>query len=999
MSKVSLFLSFFLWGFPGALLADEPLTIYVWGTGSLVAKAFNAIAALFAGMPKELLYLAVGVGLFSTLFKVIPHFSLAPVWKLWLVPTLLTLTLFIAPTEKVAIYDHLVRTDSQEKVYEIDSVPWLLATASYFLNNIGEGLKDLLTDNLHETHDLTYDWTGHMFGGETLLKTRRAKIIDGTVRKNLRNFCTSCVAVDLDLGLYTLKDLENQTDVLSFFISNTSDLRIRSFNYQYSQADKAAITTWPDQKQHPLPGDTLKVSCKAGAKLIQDRLRDNLYRKETSQMLYGMLGDQYQALFNLSKHASIRGLIEQQITIDALKTYTYGKPLSFAARRGEQIQYEQGKTLAQMAATSIVYMYGAIQVIIYLLFPIVVVLGLCFLGFKAIFGWLFLLTWVSTWPSIFVIIKTLGNWIWSYQTKIKHLSEQGYNLLTSEAFCDLYTFVEGWVGFLLVLVAPLSMALLYLAQKGSANAVAHLLGGIGSSMQGAATTAAAEATTGTYHYRSVADNNVNIGNRSIMQQNMAPLYRADMMSMMGIRGETATSAQGTHPVIKENISQLADQISSSQIVQTGLQGQITAAEEKIQGSNTQFNEEIGQLSHLNQGLQEHYAAHFSKGKGYNDQASNQFLEQASAALSKNEDVAEKWGLSTEKALAESLSVGTGKKFGLGGEAALRKNYTDLYGKEGANRYSDMLQLYDSYQKMVTLSANEDVKIGNDEGLRQYRDFAESWNKAHKLSDQKHAAFSERESALSTLSQLQNNTLTLNKNLSNEFVDWLDAKETGKSVLGVLQDRPLRDQLAQEFFQERYPNGYQQPKTPNVYKNATGEVDFREGFEVDRSHLKSPTPIVTDPLDTAQNRAAHKKEHLGDVRSGAANLKTLFQGNADITKFNEDWSKVERLSDEKMEEMRTTEKKANELNGAFAQETKAFEDERESSFFKRALKQSSILNAVGGVFSYFFLPKMGKDEKGNPVPQKPKEIITGFSHVENLSDEEKKAIIDAKFEEP
>ena len=995
--------------FPIALVAKEPLIIHSWGTAALLAKAFNAVASIFKNddFSKNLITFAVSVGLFCALLKTIFSSSIKPLWKLWFIPTSLTLTLFVAPTEKIVIYDHLIRIDSKQKVYNVDNVPWLMAYAGFFLNNIGEGLKDLLTDHLHGVNDPIYNWTGQMFGGESLLKTRKPKIIDGTAKKNLRRFCQSCVAVDLDLGLYTLKDLEEQTDVLRFLIDNTSDLRARSFNYQYSQADKEAMDIWPEKKEKPLIGDTVKISCKNGARLIQDRLRDNLYQKETREILLGMLGNHYHTLFNLSKHSSIQQLIEQQVAIDALKNYTYGKPRSFAAKRGEQIQYEQGKTLAQMATTSIVYMYGGIQVVIYLLFPVVIVLGLCFLGFKAIFGWLFLLSWVSLWPSIFVIVQALANWIWETQIRTKHLANQGYNLITSDAFFDLYTFVEGWVGFLLVLIAPLSMALLYLAQKGSASTVAHLLGGVGSSMQGAANIAAGEAATGNYHYRNVADNNLNAGNRSIMQQNMAPTYRGGMMSMMGVAGETVTDSQGDQQIVKENISQLADTFSSSEIAQVGLQGQISAAEEKMKGATTSFHREVGKLTNLSDGFQEHHAANLAAGKGYSDQTTEQMLEQSSQALAFNKDVAEKWGISTEKAFTEAL--GLGLKFGIGGDASLRKNYSDLYGKEGADRYNDMIQLYDSYQRMTTLAASEDFKIGEDNGLRQYKDFAESWNRAHKFSEQESAAFNERESAIDTLSQLKNDTLTLNQNLNNEFVDWIAGKgnNVGKTVLGVLQDRPLRDQLAREFFQEKYPDGYKEPAAPDVHRNESGEVDLREGFEQDKEALANQANLaeVDHKLEATKSDVEQKKRHLGKVRAGAQDIESLFAGNRHMEPFRRLFASINRLSPEEMKRIRGVADEAIKLRvlppkegsgdpqpGLVKQNIEQFKNDRTQPFLARALKQSTVLNAIGEWLG--FTPK--KDKDGKPLPREQAEIISAFA-TEHLSDEERMAIIEAKTE--
>ena len=190
--------------------ASEGLKIYTYGGGEVLQKIFNLVSMICGVKIAQYdvaVWIAVNIGLLVAVVMAMTKMNLSPIWKQWLIPVFLTVSLFTLNTEKVVIHDYLIKNDSKQKDYKVDNVPLLLAYTAHFFSTLSHGMTEMLEDGAHLVDDSVYNWTGHIYAGKSLFNTRKMKIIDEVTEENFCNFCSECVFRDLGLGLYTKEEL------------------------------------------------------------------------------------------------------------------------------------------------------------------------------------------------------------------------------------------------------------------------------------------------------------------------------------------------------------------------------------------------------------------------------------------------------------------------------------------------------------------------------------------------------------------------------------------------------------------------------------------------------------------------------------------------------------------------------------------------------------------------------------------------------------------------
>jgi len=346
--------------FCSSACASEGLKIYTYGGGEILQKIFNLVSIICGAKIADYdvaVWIAVNIGLLVAVVMAMTKMNLSPIWKQWLIPVFLTVSLFTLNTEKVIIHDYLIRNDSKQKDYKVDNVPLLLAYTAHFFSTLSHGMTEMLEDGAHLVDDGVYNWTGHIYAGKSLFNTRKMKLIDEVTEENFRNFCSECVFRDLGLGLYTKEELGKAPNLLEFLEERTSKIR----GVQYRQPNHSIGSL--DGKEEPPPGTTGMLSCQHAISRIHKHLNNEL--ANSKELLLGSIGNEYQHLLDKSEKAPIQKLVEQQIAIDTLKDYTVGRYDTLAAKRAEQLQIASQKILGAMGANILLASRNYFEALLY----------------------------------------------------------------------------------------------------------------------------------------------------------------------------------------------------------------------------------------------------------------------------------------------------------------------------------------------------------------------------------------------------------------------------------------------------------------------------------------------------------------------------------------------------------------------------------------------------------------------------------------------------------
>ena len=98
----------------------------------------------------------------------------------------------------------------------VGNVPYGLAIMARLSSHVGHLITRGIEQAMHVPDHLQYNKTGHVFGAENLMDIGNFRWTDPVTEENMRNFVVNCVAYDLMLGRYSLKDLKHRPKLWPF---------------------------------------------------------------------------------------------------------------------------------------------------------------------------------------------------------------------------------------------------------------------------------------------------------------------------------------------------------------------------------------------------------------------------------------------------------------------------------------------------------------------------------------------------------------------------------------------------------------------------------------------------------------------------------------------------------------------------------------------------------------------------------------------------------------
>ncbi|KJV72761.1 putative traG protein [Orientia tsutsugamushi str. TA716] len=420
--------------------------------------------------------------------------------------------------------------------------------------------------------------TGIMFGAKAVAKIRDVQIHDPVTLTNTKEFLRQCFMKPYIIGnILGKKAAAQQTnDIIGFIEQNIPN----NFGIYYREPSNLGISFKTCRQATPLIKAAIHKELNEGL-LTNFAAAIGVQSDQShmlSQRLKVMTGDTLKYLQR--EQQDIHEWMKQAMLLNANResyddwrekfslSRIYPNLVSMHAIRGlfqKSFSYlVAGEMAAHMMPILQSVFFAVVVSMIFIVFP----MGLLPGGYNILKTWILLIIWVSSWPVFFTIIHCLG--MISLSSKSGAFgSDYGLNMLSQGSFAEMILYSYATFQMLASSIPMLSWGVL----KACAHATANLASQF-SPIQVASSLGS-----------NIVDNNLSmdnysIGNRTISQQNLAPLlYMADNIIDDGSY-RVITTADGRQ-IINKNVDSLLDNYRSSALLQSGYQNQFMRSQSNL----------------------------------------------------------------------------------------------------------------------------------------------------------------------------------------------------------------------------------------------------------------------------------------------------------------------------------------------------------------------------------------------------------------------------------
>ena len=655
--------------------------IFAYQNSDSLFGIMNATAAIHASNNYASAIAAVSFcGFVAALFA----YAFAPEklqgWK-WLGTVLLVFSVLILPKVTVGIVDKT----GGSPVKIVANVPFGMAALGSITSTIGHTITELFETAFQVIpgagalpSELAYSQNGLMFGNRLVRSTSQVVFPDPNFRTDLINFIHNCTTYDLIDGTINPAVFSSSDDVWTL-MSTPNPARFTTLT---STTSTVNVDTCPAAYAN------LNTRLPAQLTRIQGKLAFDLNPTLPTGAATSIIANQVQQAYlrnNIANASTTAAdLIRQNAVLNAIEDTNriVGQKVNdpaamvLALGRAQAVAQQNASWLNQgkVAEQALPVFRNVVEAITYAMFPLMVLLLLLTSGrdtMMAFKGYAALLIWIQLWPPLYAVLNYMASIYAAYDlaaaadlgTGAKALSLQTASTIYSRAISG-----EAVVGYLAISIPFIAWAAVK-RMEGMGTALVGGLSGL-QSMVGASTSSAAVG-------------NVNMGNVSMDQQQLAPNRTSAFMSSWqnNLTGDTTSSNALTG---RTAVSLLRNQGFASRVVsmQVGQQ-EVTEANRQVDAARSESvaanSERSAALSDaFSRGLSRVQSARSSSG------TTSSGFEEWGESLSKldqiTKNVSQTTGLSQSQVAniafgaAANLGVALGKAGGAQLETSAKKNY-------------------------------------------------------------------------------------------------------------------------------------------------------------------------------------------------------------------------------------------------------------------------------------------------------------------------------------
>ena len=828
--------------------AEKDIAIHTYGGGIFLRAVFNVVAMIIydqtsgsiTGAFNSILRIALTIGGFGCICTAFFNGKFDPIIKNFFLPGVAIMSCVLVPRTTVYIQDHITN-----ETMHVQNVPYFLGISASLMSTISYQLTQSIEDVTHPNNDMLYNWVGHIYADDHFFQAKKCRLTNPLLENNFREFCRECVFRDLGLGNYSRKQLLDTTNILEFLEKNTSN--IRTIYYRESPETLEANSTAKNSDS------TIKsfISCKEAMKKMNALF--NGQQGDTKKIVFSEIGSDFHLLLNQSTTGTgdLKSLLKQQIAINVLKEEIPGTLGSFAARRAEILTRENQKIYGYLGAKMLVHLRTYVEALLYLVFPLVIILSLASFGLKVLISWIQLVVWINTWPPCYVLVKFLLQSTWVHKIKdYKTQDSTAINLtvFSYDGLSDIYYSLEPIAAAAMALIPVISLMLL----KGGIHQMVQFASSVMAPAQSAAGITASEQVYGNYNLGNVNLSNVNGYNAQTFRQTYSGLLTT---GSVGIDSGTETMTYMPNQdslYVKQSDSYLREGISRTQSFSSAVQNSLATSQTALQENSKTFSENLSDSSNKAVGLVQALSNQFQKGESFNTQTTSGLQEAVQYMQGIGSDYAHSNGTNRDQGLREAISAGMGVSLGVKGsvDASYQDGVSTSESDNSSQKAFDSESFQRHLQTLVNASSGEIGSILKGEDARLHNDFVKSFNETQSSSDQWRAAYSEHEALSNLKSYSESDQVAIHQNLNQRFVDFLQEKyhDGGKinSILEMPSEMAEKDALIREFVDHLLPND------PNVVQGININTTYTD-------HLKQAPTVSSQTYDDKASNFIHQGE--------------------------------------------------------------------------------------------------------------------------------------------
>ncbi len=834
--------------------------ITTYGGGELFILVFNAIAALFKADRTGMVMTLIRVGLMvGSVYVVILMFLRSSLheglrWFLWVV---VATNLLFLPKTTVYVHDPLTKT--KEK---IDHVPFALGFFASFVSQMGRAITEKIESVFTLPDYMPYHQTGTVFASSLMSQVGQFRITDPVFKGNVERFINQCVVYDAMIGhKYTLTDLQNQNDLWDFVSSKASP--VLGFLYKEGNNPGEIITCKTGgQKLNAL----WKSEIEKATALYGSRVQN---QKLTKTLFFCHLHNSYQLLSSISKSAE--DILKQEMMINAIedasnnKLSELGAPSNYAATKALLQQRSAYAIAGEIAARTLSLFKNVIEALSYALFIFIVVLALLPNGCRILMTYCGILVWTQLWAPLYAVLNLIMTLYGTSETK--GLIGEGLTLLNSSAIINANADMVTLAAWLSVSVPFISYSIL----KQGAAAFVGIAQHLGSAMESAASSAAAETVSGNVSLGNFTMGTQAYQNTSAFQHNTSPTYSASPFRSMGASGvEQSTFADGTQAFNDQAMSRLSVQIMGTENRSFAEQHSFNNASNIAWSKNISASEATEAslqratnfLSRL--GTDQFKGEDYSKNINASDAQSLQNFKHFTNTLQKDLHLNE--AQAAEAALA--VGIGGGLKFlhaegkgNFSSTAARQKTFQD------AKAIADQIGYSENTEKVISVAKALSEGSRDSKGAELGENASASLNKAKSLREEASIAQNKVDTLSKERSASESKAITISKELTQEALAFIAHQPANPGTngasggqIGYKEARRLLENGGAEraSYLKRFQEDNPQYSVQSI--NARGaEAVFNTQYETQAQHHRNSPSIQTQNASNIQSVYQHAKE--------------------------------------------------------------------------------------------------------------------------------------------
>jgi len=758
------------------------MEIYTYGGLEILQGIFNAIAMVFAkgGIVKTLLFLCALFSGFWAIGKSLFSSSIQPLIFKFFLPVLVIVGLLMVPKTDVRIIDNI----NSQKVKKVSNVPFLLATIAHISSKVGYNLTQAIESVMHIPNDEGYNKSGMIFGADAALDIKKYKIRNGDLERNLMNFSKQCIFTDMSVGRYGLDEVKKSTDIWQFLADNTSSMH---------------------QITYVTPGEKpVYKTCKEAAKEME-----SIFSKEKAyyakQDVSKNLPAAFQALTGLKNlQQNSQDMVGQQLMMNFLAQGFDNQ--GFATVRAKEQQRTTYRTLGELASTSLVTMRAVFEALLYASFIFVVPMSVL-MGFSCIYNWAFMLIWIQLWPPFYVIL----NYIMKLTTvaradAILHgltSDEKGLSFFTSSGLFELNQDIYALSGYLAASIPFISYAVL----KGGVSSFMHLSSAMMTPAHQAASTAAAEQSSGNYSFANTSFGQQSFLNRTAFQNNLAPTLSSGYSTVNDGYSQTVRTEDGK-VMFTENRSNLMKNLFSDENLSKNLNSMHQTAQSHVETSQQNLQESVSNHTRSFSDVTDFLSSAQNVSESTSGKEGISAQQSANTLISESQNFAKNHGISERTSMDLLLSTSAPKLLKVAGVSGTISdgNVNEETWQEAKN-LSQSETFQQNLQNVQDFATSGSIGEMSDQGKRLTEGFTQSLDSVKSAQEQHQHSLSNMEQISQSETVVRSMSIQQRESLDQKFVDWgskhfegQGGHEKFRSILKGPQGE--QDDLAQQFLFER-----------------------------------------------------------------------------------------------------------------------------------------------------------------------------------------------------